>query len=74
VVLPELVFEAGAQAVMADQNGSNIRDRAWPWPIYHGSKRVASAGRILAKVASEKWIPWLPQKNPARHDRDYVNH
>jgi hypothetical protein len=21
-------------------------------------------------VASAKWIPWIPQKNPARQDRD----
>jgi hypothetical protein len=21
-------------------------------------------------VASASWIPWIPQKNPARHDRD----
>jgi hypothetical protein len=33
---------------------------------------AAGGFRWLASgaVASAKWIPWLPQKNPARHDRD----
>ena len=31
---------------------------------------LASAGWIPARVASAKWLPWLPQKNPARQDRD----
>ena len=31
---------------------------------------LASTGWIPARVASAKWIPWLPQKNPARQDRD----
>jgi hypothetical protein len=41
---------------------------------HHGSQRVASAGWILTKVASKKWIPWLPQKNPARQDRDFLTY
>lgn len=35
---------------------------------------LASAGWIPAQVASANWIPWLPQKNPARQDRDFVNY
>jgi hypothetical protein len=24
-------------------------------------------------VASTNWIPWIPQKNPARQDRDFAS-
>jgi hypothetical protein len=54
--------------------GGAERQLTWPqtglWQVSHGSKRVASAGWILAKVASENWIPWIPQKNTAGRGRD----
>ncbi len=35
---------------------------------------LASVGWIPAQVASEKWIPWIPQKNPAWPSRDSASY
>jgi hypothetical protein len=38
------------------------------------AKTPDSAIALPATVASEKWIPWIPQKNPARHDHDLLTY
>jgi hypothetical protein len=61
------------KGILRESNNQAV-GMTWPqtklWPVSHGSKKVASGGCIPAKVASEKWIPWIPQKNPASQSRD----
>lgn len=50
-------------------------DGRGPFCVTHiGSVVVDSGVGGFHQVASANWIPWLPQKNPARQDRDFLSY